>query len=79
MANSFEILSGFLERFGDDVEGRSVEEPSAEVQLKLKRFAGGNLSEAERNELISLLHTNPQWVQLLAREARGLRPETTGE
>jgi hypothetical protein len=75
MANSFEILSRFLDRFGDDVEGRSVEEPSADVKQKLKRFAGGSLSEIERNEIVGLLHANPQWVPFLAREARALRSE----
>jgi hypothetical protein len=73
MSNSFEILSKFLERFGDDVEGRSLEEPSPDVKLKLKRFASGTISEIERNELIALLQANPQWVSLLAQEAKALR------
>jgi len=73
MANQFTILARFLDRFGDDVEGRSMEAPTAEVQQKLKNFAGGSLSEAERKDVIALLQTNPQWVPLLAKETKALR------
>jgi hypothetical protein len=73
MSHSFEVLSKFLERFGDDVEGRSLEEPSGDVKLKLKSFAAGSLSDTERNDIIALLQANPQWVTLLAREAKALR------
>ena len=79
MSNSFEILSRFLERFGDDVEGRSLEEPPTDFHLKLKRFAGGALSDTERNEVIALLHANPQWVALLACEAKALRNGAVSE
>jgi len=72
MPNSFEILSRFLDRFGDDVEGRSREQPSADVQLELKQFVSGALSEAERTELLRRLAANPQWLTLLAREAKAL-------
>ena len=76
MSNPFTVLSKFLDRYGDDVEGRSMEEPSADVQQKLKGFAAGSLSEAERKDVIALLQTNPHWVPLLAREAKALRNET---
>ena len=78
MANQFTILSRFLDRYSDDVEGRSMEEPSAEVAQKLKNLASGSLSEAERKDVIALLQTNPNWVALLAREAKALRdgPQT---
>ena len=75
MSNAFTVLSKFLDRYGDDVEGRSMEEPSTEVQQKLRSFAAGSLSEAERNDVIALLQTNPHWVPLLAREAKALRTE----
>ena len=76
MANTFTILSRFLDRYSDDVEGRSMEEPSADVQQKLRDFATGSLSEAERNNVIALLQTNPHWVPLLAREAKALRRDS---
>ena len=75
MSNEFAILAKFLDRYADDVEGRSMEEPSAEVQQKLKDFAAGSLPEADRNDVISLLHTNPHWVPMLAREAKALRKD----
>lgn len=73
MANQFTILARFLDRYGDDVEGRSMEAPSAEVQQKLRNFASGSLSDAEREDVIALLQTNPHWVPLLAQETKALR------
>ena len=73
MANQFTILSRFLERYSDDVEGRSMEEPSTEVQQMLKNFADGSLSEADRKDVIALLQNNPNWVPLLASQAKALR------
>ena len=73
MKNSFEILAGFLDRFSVEVEGRSLEEPSADVKLKLQQFARGTLPKAERDPLILLLNQNPHWVALLASEAKAVR------
>ena len=50
MSNSFQILTGFLDRFSAEVEGRSHEEPSAEIKLRLRGFAQGTLGEPERAE-----------------------------
>jgi hypothetical protein len=75
MSNAFTVLSKFLDRYSDDVEGRSMEPPSAEVQQKLKSFASGSLSEAERNDVVALLQANPHWVPVLAREAKALRDQ----
>jgi hypothetical protein len=73
MPNSFEILAGFLDRFGAEVEGRLLEEPSPEIKLKLRDFARGKLAEAERDELILLLKQNPGWISLLANAAKRTR------
>lgn len=78
MSNPFTVLSKFLERYGDDVEGRSMEEPSADVKLKLRSFAAGGLSGTERNDVIGLLQANPHWVPLLAREVKDLRTKSAG-
>lgn len=78
MNDPFSILSRFLERFDDDVEGRAVlEEPPEDIRQKLAQFAVGSLPEAERAELIELLQNNPQWVPLLAREVKARRPART--
>ncbi|MCI0747653.1 MAG: hypothetical protein L0Y58_19790 [Verrucomicrobia subdivision 3 bacterium] len=73
MPNPFEILAGFLDRYSDDVEGRSLEEPSSELKLKLQQLARGSLSEAQRDEVILILKRNPQWVSILASEAKAMR------
>jgi len=73
MSNPFETLAGFLDRFSGEVEGRSLEEPSAELRLKLQQFARGTLAESERDSLILLLKENPHWVSLIAGEVKALR------
>ena len=73
MSSAFQILAGFLERFGDEVEGRESPLPPGEVQAKLRALARGNLPDAEQSQLISLLSQNPQWVTLLAEEVKALR------
>jgi len=74
MANSFEILTRFLERYSDEVEGRQLREPSLEVTNKLKEFAKGTLPEDERNTLLNLLKENPNWIPVIANEIKALRP-----
>ena len=74
MANTFEILAGFLERFGDEVEGRSLQELDESVRGKLRDFATGKLPQSEQGELIRMLNQNPQWVAHLAQEVKALRP-----
>ena len=73
MSTAFQILAGFLERFGDEVEGRASPLPPGEVQAKLRALARGSLPAAEQSQLISLLSQNPQWVTLLAEEVKALR------
>lgn len=75
MKNNFEILSRFLEKFGDEVEGRGLSEMSPEVKIKLQQFARGALSSAEQDELIDCLSQNPEWVSLLAASVKALRSE----
>jgi hypothetical protein len=73
MSNTFEILAGFLERFGEEVEGRALSEPGAEVVDQLKLLACGNLPKEKRPSLFELLNQNPEWLALLARELKALR------
>ena len=74
MAETFEILAGFLERYGTEVEGRHLAEPGEETKNQLRQLAGGNLPEAEQGKLYELLNQNPQWVGWLANELKALRP-----
>lgn len=73
MPNTFEILTGFLARFGDEVEGRESASLPPEVSAQLRRFARGQLPAAEQVELIQQLNEHPDWVAALASEARALR------
>jgi hypothetical protein len=75
MANEFEILAGFLAKFGDEVEGRESQDPPKNIQAQMHALARGTLSESERTPLFSLLNDNPQWLCHLADEVKSLRPE----
>ncbi len=73
MTDTFQILARFLDRFGDEVEGRELQEPAEADKLKLRRLARGNLPEPEQADLFAQLNRNPQWIAWLAQEVKGLR------
>ncbi|HWX21738.1 MAG TPA: hypothetical protein VN578_17680 [Candidatus Binatia bacterium] len=73
MRDTFQILAKFIERFGDEVEGRELQEPSQDTKVKLQQLARGTLSEPQRAELFLQLHHNPQWLPWLAQEVKALR------
>ena len=73
MENEFEILAGFLAKFGDEVEGRELQDLPKNVQAQLKDLARGTLAENERSQLFSLLNENPAWIGQLAEEVKALR------
>lgn len=77
MPDAFQILARFLDRFGGEVEGRSLEEPPEAVLLKLRDLARGRLPEAETAELMELLNRNPHWISRLADEVKALRSGPT--
>jgi hypothetical protein len=80
MPDTFQILARFLERYGDDVEGRALAEPAVDAKEKLHRLARGTLPEAEQAELFAQLNRNPDWIAWLAREVkarRGADPRTS--
>jgi hypothetical protein len=76
MKNNFEILAKFLEKFGDEVEGRELAELTPDVKAKLREFARGNLAAAEQGELVERLSQNPAWVSQLAAEVKSLRGDS---
>jgi hypothetical protein len=75
MSNSFEILAGFLDRFGNEVEGRELQEPPENIQMQLRAFAKGDLAEPAHEELLSLLNQNLSWIAWLAAEVKAMRTE----
>jgi hypothetical protein len=74
MPNEIKTLLEFLDRFSDEVEGRSLEQPPDGLKAKLRDFARGQLPEPERRKLIGQLKQHPDWLASLAGEARSLRP-----
>jgi len=75
MKNNFEILARFLEKFGDEVEGREFAELTPEVRTKLQLFANGRLPPAEQGELIERLSQNPEWISRLAADVKAMRSD----
>jgi hypothetical protein len=75
MQNTFEILAGFLDRFGVEVEGRELQEPPEAIQIKMRALARGDLPETEHNEFLFLLSQNPGWIARLAAEVKALRAD----
>jgi hypothetical protein len=75
MANEFEILAGFLAKFGDEVEGRELQDLPKNVQAQLRELARGSLPETERSQLMTLLKENPTWIGRLADEVKALRAD----
>ncbi len=73
MPNTFEILSGFLKRYGDEVEGREISAPTPEIAAGLQKFARGQLTGPEQAELIRELNDQPDWIASLALEVKALR------
>ncbi len=73
MDGTFEILARFLQKFGDEVEGRQATELPQETRAKLTQLAHGKLEPAVRTELMAQLGQNPEWVAWLAQEVKSLR------
>lgn len=79
MPDTFTIISGFLDRHAEDVEGRVLEELSPEIRQKLRALARGELPDAERESLAQLLQQNRHWVAALAQEVKALRGQANDE
>jgi hypothetical protein len=77
MPNTFEILSGFLARYDDEVVGRESSVLPADISTRIRSFALGKLSASEQAELLRQLDAHPDWVAALAAEVKTLR--TTGD
>jgi hypothetical protein len=63
--NDLLILTEFLRRLDVDVEGRSAAPPPADVAASLERFATGQCSAKERNDVATLLRDHPEWIRHL--------------
>lgn len=79
MPGTFAILSGFLERYTAEVEGRSTEEITPEMRRKLRALARGELPEVEKGRLAELLKENRQGLEFLALEIKAMRANSRQE
>ena len=73
MPESFAVITRFLERFSDDVEGRQAFELSEETKTQLKQLARGELPREEHEPLFAILRSEPAAVAWLADEVKQLR------
>jgi len=64
----------FLERFDDEVAGRSAADMPKDVRTRIQVFARGGLAKTDQSELMILLSQNPAWIAHLATEVKALRP-----
>lgn len=73
MDDTFKILAEFLDKFGDEVEGRQFSEPAEETKKQLRQLARGELPAAERSALLNQLISHTEWISWLAQEVKSLR------
>jgi hypothetical protein len=73
MADDFGILFELLERHGREVSGRAAPNISDDIRAKLANMAAGKCDEERREELVKVLHEQPDLVPLLAQEILKLR------
>ena len=73
MANTFEILTAFLKRYGEEVKGRGADDLPPEIADQLRSFARGGLSAPDQTRLIERLNEHAGWVAALAAEVKSLR------
>lgn len=72
--NEFKTLIEFLDRFGPEVVGHSVQEPPPEeLRQRLERFVAGQCDHSEIDAMCLLLRTEPQWVDWVAERVREQR------
>ena len=71
MNEDFEHLFEFVQRHDYDVIGRAA--VSAVTRQKLAKFAAGQCTEPEREEMRRLLEAQPELISVLAEEVRSLR------
>ena len=71
MNNDFALLNQFLESLGPEVAGHSSNEPLTDEQSEMiSRFAGGSLSEKDRESLLPSLLENENALRALVEAIR---------
>ena len=78
MNTDFNTIIHFLDRFGPEVSGREIPEPTKEVTTKLERFARGECEPSEREEVCSMLRMHPAWLRWIADRIKLARVRSAG-
>ena len=73
MNDNFELLFQLLETERLEVAGRTAPTISTDLRKKIAKFAAGQCSEAEREEMKTLFSKQPDLIPVLANEAKALR------
>ena len=79
MEAAFKTLLEFIARQGVEVSGRAVLEPGGPEAEQLERFARGECSSEEREEICLLLQQHPAWLRWLAARVKLARPAGSAE
>lgn len=67
MLSDFEILTRFLaDQDGDEVSGRDLDPPPADLQARLQAFARGDVDDTERQAMCEEMKSHPHYVAFLA-------------
>jgi len=74
----FAILDRFLAFTAPEVEGRADQPIPPATLRRLRRFAAGELSAAERERFVKQLERHPEWLIALAEEVKTLRATKPG-
>ena len=73
MTDNFQLLFQLLESDRLEVTGRTAPSVTPELRKKIAKFAAGESTEAEREEIKGLLGQKPELIPVLAQEAKALR------
>jgi len=72
--DDFKILFELLDGDVHEVAGRAVATVPSELRDRIAKFAAGQCSEEEREQIKKLLREQPDLIPLLVNEIHALRP-----
>jgi hypothetical protein len=64
--DQFRVMLGFLERFEEEVSGRSAESLDPEMAAKIRELASGTLDDKQREQVLEKVARNRAGLELLA-------------
>jgi hypothetical protein len=64
--DQFRVVLGFLERFEEEVGGRSAESLDPDMATKIRELAAGTLDDKQREQVLEEVARNRAGLELLA-------------